>query len=508
MRGTHTNQIGKLLLGSYWRRTDFVVSCLIVGFPFLLLIAAGAYFVFAEGYGLVFSTFSFACVAALFGYKLILRRWRSVEVAEDVEIPGARLHQNWSPFEKEVYEKCSLRIKNRTRELQDWDEGLFRIAHDVATDVAGLMSNGRKNSLDVTFPEILGLLDQVGRECREFIQTTMMFAFLNRVSVNNTLWVLRNRHLIVKSAERGSHLVKLIGLVVNPPAGAIRIFESLIADDNVKFLSDQFQIELQRGILRYVAAKSIELYSGRFRNVSQVTPGPAPAEPIKILIVGQKGSGKSSLLAALASATMPPNSRNRGSNRQLERIILNRIQCALVEAPGFENSIRYRRRFPFFGKRQSSIRSSGLYETGSEKMFLDCDMVIWVLRADQPARKIDADQLGRFYGAFGIRKMRIVPPLVVAVAHVDRRPIIAEWPEGGSLSPAQLIKVNDAARAAARAFDSLDAIPVKLSHPVWKLDDLIQAIKSALPDACSAQYSRLRSNGTKKSAVVPLSTRS
>ncbi|MDE0530365.1 MAG: 50S ribosome-binding GTPase [Albidovulum sp.] len=507
MHGTHTNQIGRFILGSYWRRSDFVVSCLIVGIPFLLLIAAGAYFIFTEGYGLLFSTLSFACVLALLAFKFFLRRWRSISIAEEVEIPGANLRQNWTPFEREVYEKCSIRIKDKTRVLLDWDEGLFRIAHDVATEVAGSMSNGKKDSLDVSVPEILGLLDQVGRECREFIQDTTMFAFLHRVSVNNILWVLRNRHLLARSAEGGSYLLKLVGLVVNPPAGAIRIFESLIADNNVKYLSDQFQIELQRGVLRYVAAKSIELYSGRLRMDSLVAPSLVAAEPIKILIVGQTGSGKSSLIGALASATSSPNSGNRTNSRKRERIVLDGIQCTFVEAPGLENPILNQWRLPLFGKRRSRIRSPKQIEANSDQMFLDCDMVVWVARADQPARKADVDYLEQFHAAFGIQKLRIVPPLLVAVTHVDRRPIISAWPDGDSLSPAQILKIKDALRAAARPFEGHVAIPVKLSPPVWNLGELIEAIRTAMPDACGAQNNRIRSNGEKKPTGTPPSNK-
>ena len=85
--------------------------------------------------------------------------------------------------------------------LRNWDEGLLALAGEVAEDVAGLMSDGRKDRLDVSLPELLLLLEQVADEGREFLARTVLFSFLHNVSINNLLWILRNRNAIARMAQ-------------------------------------------------------------------------------------------------------------------------------------------------------------------------------------------------------------------------------------------------------------------------------------------------------------------
>ena len=375
----------------------------------------------------------------------------------------------------------------------DWNEGLFREAYKVAHEVAGLMSDGKRDGLDVNFLELLGLLDQVGGECREYIRNEIVFSFLRNISVNNTLWILRNRHYLAKAATSGDYLYKLASVVMNPPVGAVRVVESLVLGNNTKYLTDQFQIELQRGMLEYVAAISINLYSGRYKIDAQPVTWAKTSEPIRILVIGQTGAGKSSLAAALASAAMTENDGSRNGAQHPERIVLNGIQCTLIERPGIDGNLSGRSWFPGIGRRALENFGRKSAVPPAEQTFLNCDMVIWVARADQPARKVDVDHLKMFRRTYGGRKWRLVPPLLVAITHIDRPPLISQWPKSGTLSPAQELSIGEAMNAAARAFDGCDALPVKLSPPAWNLDKFALAIKSALPDACLAQNSRLRS---------------
>ena len=494
MRSTPTNRVANLVRVSFWRRADIIVTVLMTGIPVILLIVFGLRFVFAEGLLPEFLLLSSFCMLVLFGFRVLWRNRTSVRVGRNAEIPLWLADPSWGPFEREVYEKTCRRIRDGTTNLLDWDQGLVALARETANDVAGLMSNGKRNNLDVSIPEILGLLDQVTHEGREFLGRTVMFSLLHNVSVNNLLWVLRNRNVMVRMVEGGDYFLKLTGFVANPPVGAVRALESLIVGNNTKYLSDQFQIELQRGILSYVAAKAVDLYSGRYRRGALPEMGSIAVEPVKMLMVGQPGAGKSSLAAAIASS---PAGGGRGeaahSIPKSDRVTLGGIQCVLMEAPGFDGRPEERRLFRPVNDLVSWVARREVVDSDIVKSFLDCDLVIWAVRADQPDRRIDADYLTMFREAFGGQKLRLVPPLLVAVTHVDRPPIINSWPNGSALSPAQLLKVDAAVEVVARSFDGMSSVPVRPVRPYWNVDMLIRAVSSVMPDACLAQSNRLRS---------------
>ena len=478
---------------SFWRRPDILVTLLMVGIPVVLLLVSGFLFILSEGRMTEFLLTSSFCVMVLFGFRFLWRRRASVQVDGDDEVAEWLADPSWGPLERTVYEESCRRIRARTVNLLNWDEGLLALAGEVAEDVAGLMSDGRKDRLDVSLPELLLLLEQVTEEGREFMARTVLLSFLHNVSINNLLWILRNRNTIARMAQGGDYLIKLTGLVMNPPVGAVRALESMISGSQSKYLSDQFQIELQRGILSYVAAKAVDLYSGRFRRRLSPEIGSAAVEPLRILVVGQSGAGKSSLVSAIvSSAGQGIQDEAATAGQRSPRMVLGGVQCVLHEAPGLDGRPHRTGRFPSIRGAVSRVAGRDADASGMEQSLLNCDMVVWVARADQPARKADSDHLALFRQFFDSRKWRLVPPLIVAVTHVDRSPIINSWPDGSALSPAQELRIEEALKAVARTFAGLDTVPVRPIRPFWNADALLNAVKLAIPDACLAQSNRLR----------------
>ena len=480
----------------FWRRADIMVVGLQWVFPVLCLAAAGLYFIIAQDWLIEFAAALLAWTAALFGVGLLVRRWKSVDRgAVDAHIPPVSADADWSPRERQIFEESCARIRHDLRELRPWDEGLVTLALDVAGNVAQAMS-GRSSDrlLDVSVLELLTLIDETADECREFLATNLWLSPFQGIPVRHILWVLRNRHRLAKGVEFGQHAVQVARLVMNPPAGAMRVMESLISGNNTKYLTDQAQLELQRRILGYVAAKSIDLYSGRYRRGIVPNIRPNQHGPVKILIVGQTGVGKSamaSLLATAGRAALTANGAEAGVSPV--RAEIGGIQCALKEAPPIDE-LEDRRRQPDWIR--FMMRQVGQADPKMDTIrsgFLDCDMVVWIVRADQPARKVDIDTLAEFRSIYDeLIWSRLVPPLVVAVSHIDRPPIIESWPNAGALAPAQTLKIENIAGAVAREFDVDQAVPVKLDRPGWNGDKLTESIRYALPNACLAQRNRVR----------------
>ena len=478
----------------FWRRADIMVVWLRYGLPVLCLVAAGLYFIVTEDWLVHFAAASLAWVLVLFGAGVLLRRWKSVDHGRvDADIPPVVAGADWSPREQQIFEQSCARIRHDIREMRPWDEGFVALGLEVAGDVAQDMSGRSDGSLlDVSVLELLALIEEVADECREFLGTNRWLSPFQGIPARHILWVLRNRHRLARGVEYGEHAYRMAGLMMNPPAGAMRVMESLIAGNNTRYLTDQAQLELQRRILSYVAAKSINLYSGRYRRAIAPGIGPSQHEPVRILLVGQTGAGKSALAARLAPASRAAPPANRAGSAPL-RTEIGGIQCVLIEAPpidALEGARNRPGRFrPGRGRGGRVVPTMDAIRSG----FLDCDMVVWTVRADQPARKADIDVLSVFRRIYGeLSWNRLMPPLVVAVSNVDRPPIIENWPESGDLSPAQILKIENIAGAIAREFDVDQAIPVKLDPPGWNGDELSLSIRKALSNACLAQRNRVR----------------
>ena len=501
MRGTRTGRAIEFIrtgLGKTLRRPDVALTILMTAVPLLVLVGAGLLFIYRQGYALQYAGLVVFCVLMLWSIRRFHRRRRSFEPLGDGISAEVQPDPSWGSHEREVFHRVCRRNLQRTSELNNWDEDLVRLGCEVADDVAQQLSRGRRGSLDVTVPEILGLVEQVQGEFRELATAPVVAPLLRNVSVSNILWVLKNRRRLAQAAEDGKSLVDLARIAINPPAGVVLIIESMIADGSFRYLSVQSQIELQRTMLDFVAAKSIDLYSGRFRNAVQAGLPHAVAEPIRILLAGQAGAGKSSLAAAVAGALTAGSSAPPDPGR----VFLQGQQCTIVEAPGFASvgEAGLRSRLTNWMRPRSTREDANNDEI--EKLFLDCDMLVWVLRADQPARKADADALKRFQAAFEQRTRRRMPPLLVAVTHVDRPPLIESWPTNDDLSPPQQLKIERVTAASARALGQPGAIPLKLTAPNWNLDELLRQMAAELPEACYSQNNRLRAGSDRDSKGI------
>ncbi len=494
MRDSRTNRLAEFARHTIWRRPDNLASILIVVAPLLVLAVFGLIHIIS-GYGVWYAVALLAYVAVMVILRQAFRWRRSAGAVSATDHSTLLADKRWGPFERQVFSAVNDRIRERTQVLQDWDEGMFSIGREIAEEVAHLMSDGRKNTLDVTIPELLGLLEQVNSDCREFVRMAVISTALRQISVNNILWVLRNRRRMANAVRHGNHLFTILGMAINPPAGAVRMLGMLIDDKSMEYLSEEFQIELQRRIMCYVAAKSVDLYSGRFRVEAPLADLRTASEPIKILLFGQTGAGKSALRAALSSAARNPAQGKPGHSSG--RIALNGIQCAFVEAPGIGRAVEARQR-PRSLRRllRRRVQDSGADEASG--LLLQCDMVIWVVRADQPGRKADAEYFAEFRRLYDDRQWRLAPPLLVAVTHVDSPMLIKSWPQDRQLSPAQRLKIDEAVRCVGEVFSGHSAVPVKPGAPAWGLDELVRTMDSALPDACHAQNNRLRTAGNAK----------
>ena len=154
-----------------------------------------------------------------------------------------------------------------------------------------------------TVPEALTLVERVSRELRPFVVDNIPLG--DQLTIAQVIKIYRWRS-VVDVAEKAYDLWRIIRLL-NPVAAITNEARERLTKKLYTGVRDELARRLMQGYVREVGRAAIDLYGGRLRvsteqivhHVSEATErdGAAPdiAEPLRLLVAGQVGAGKSSL---------------------------------------------------------------------------------------------------------------------------------------------------------------------------------------------------------------------
>ena len=337
--------------------------------------------------------------------------------------------QDWTEQDRAVWRQLCVTIESRLAQDLPWqslpDESLlllsavsarynprFAPAADAAKGSTGL-------EYRFTLPEALLVLSVASERYRKVILQHIPFAESVTVA---SLVTLYTRQQNIQTGYKWFNNVRRTLRLVNPLAAAIGELRDQFTNRVFDHLSVNVQRDLKRLLLQEVVQVGIDLYSGKLKTSAnelqdfrssayqQDIQQPAPAaEPLRIVLAGQTSAGKSSLINALADT----------------------LEAEVDILPTTDRTVTHRLKLDGAAP-MHIIDTVGLDHTAEGpdslmQLAMQADMLLLVVRANQPARAPDQRVWEALQQRFASMPKRRRPPLMLVMTHVDQLKPKAQW---------------------------------------------------------------------------------
>jgi predicted GTPase len=308
------------------------------------------------------------------------------------------------------------------------------------------------------------------------------------------MWLYRWRGAL-SLAEKGYDLWRIVRLL-NPVTAATQELRERFTRQIYEMGREHLARRLTRAFVMEVGRAAIDLYGGNLRVSGEALAGYVSedtgrdlaaidargAEPLRILVAGQGGAGKSSLVNALAGEvgaavdTLPTT-----TDYAAYKLTHAGLPAALlIDSPGLTGA----------GAPAALIQNADA-----------ADMVLWVSSAGQAARDVDGKALAAVRDHFAAEPNRRRPPMLLVLTHIDQLRPFGEWDPPYDLTDAARIKSQSIrgaveAVAAELGFDAGDIVPVRTdaSAVPYNIDTLWARIIASVADAQRARLLRMLSS--------------
>jgi len=396
---------------------------LVVLLPIVLLVLAGLYWLTTQHMLLIFMLV-WGIVTLLFGVVFYWRNRNQVDVPPAASnLPPLTAGAEWTDRDHAAWQLAQSFIGANVVANLRWEN-----LRDLAIEQHGLLaqhyfSQQKNQQLGFTLPELLLVLEQTSARYRRFVLEHIPFADSVQLASLKSLYDHKDR---MSSGYRVFNLTRRLWRLSNPLAAAAGELRDHISGKVLHRANQKLQLELKRTLLEESAQVAIDLFSGRLKvDDAQLTDFisaaarkdperiAAAVEPLRLVVVGQVSAGKSSLINALTSTASSAALAETDVLPTTECLTAHRLQldqqqeCLLLDTPGLDTTD------------DATARMCELAATA--------DMLLWVIKANQPARAADAAALRSITLWFAAQAERIPPPVVLALTHCDQLHPVGEW---------------------------------------------------------------------------------
>ncbi|PMM19717.1 GTPase family protein [Vibrio lentus] len=405
----------------------------------------------------------------------------------------------WSQAELSIWNDSKHYVRQQLMVEIEWGN-LDQTGLEVLEFVAKKFD---KKSLDFSIPEGLKLFEEVSRRYKLVVKEHIPGIEYLKVSYIKAGYEAYDKYgelgqKIFKAAIWGNHLKNLY---LNPLKVISDLGREQATSSMTRGVVDDMQYAAKQALLDEVAAVAIDLYSGRFSiedealkasDVSEVDEKRfAPElEPVRIVLVGQTSSGKSSLINALkqelvAEVDVLPST----DTSTVYNAFVDDNDVRVVDLQGLDGNPKT--------------------EALMLKEMTQADVVLWVLKANQSARDLDKQLKDRFDSFYDDPKniSRKKPIVVSVVNQVDRLKPVDEWQLPYDLENPISAKAKIIAQVLEYNQTLLQpdiALPLAIApeKAEFGLDTLRQTLLERIADANNVQRNRQRFEAMKRGTSV------
>lgn len=409
------------------------------------------------------------------------------------ELADAAGHDRWTPRQAEAWHDVVQLAASVQPDRISSRDALLNLGLETVELVARRLHPERSDPLlQFTVPEALAVIERASSGYRDFVVRS--FPLGDRITVAQLMWLYRWRGAL-QLAEKGYDLWRIVRLL-NPVSAATQELRERFTRQIYDMGREHLARRLARAFVKEVGRAAIDLYGGNLRisgadlsaHVSAASEKDLAAiaaresEPIRILVAGQTGAGKSSLVNALASAVEAAVDALPSTTAYTAyKLTHEGLPAALViDSPGLT------------GREDRAT----LIENAAAS-----DMLLWVSAANRAARAIDRAALDAIRTYFAGQPNRRRPPLLLILTHIDALRPFNEWDPpydltAGTRSKSVSIQEAMAAAGAELGFAANEIVPVRVDIAVatYNVDAVWGKIIELMPEAQRARLLRCLSD--------------
>ncbi len=454
--------------------------------PVLVLSLFGLYAVIRYNYLLLFVAV-LVVVSMLAAVPFWIARRRLLRAApsmDDSIAASLTPSPHWNGRDRSVQQEALPRVQALLEARPEW-KSMPDSALEIVRFVAAHYDSGRYAEWAFTPVQLLSISEQLSRRYRKMLREYVPGA--EHLRISHVLW-------LDEKADRLQPAVKLFNVYrkvrMLTPEGLIAELRAQLFDQTFSTLSDDLQAKLKYRVLLEVVQVAVDLYGGHFRfEDDELAPSSVmatddqrrapPPEPVRIVLLGQVSAGKSSLVNALLGAmraevnALPATDAGQVFECQVEGLPVLR----LVDLPGLNG------------------------DESQEKRLLEevtrADLVLWVLKANQPARRLDQAFAQRLQQWLAMDdNAQVEPPVLIGVLSQVDRLVSGQWQPSAALDEDSPVArtLREALDYNRELLELEDMLPVVVGdqQPHWNLDALRALLAERYDRALNVQLNRRR----------------